>query len=70
MKSGIGCMLIKVGLQSGMVQNGIEYGMMQAYGEGFQLLKASPSLHRSSDKALHREFTGHSVALPKEDGGK
>ncbi len=25
-----------------MVHNGIEYGMMQAYGEGFQLLKASP----------------------------
>jgi 6-phosphogluconate dehydrogenase len=25
-----------------MVHNGIEYGMMQAYGEGFQLLDASP----------------------------
>ncbi len=25
-----------------MVHNGIEYGMMQAYGEGFDLLKASP----------------------------
>jgi 6-phosphogluconate dehydrogenase len=25
-----------------MVHNGIEYGMMQAYGEGFQLLEASP----------------------------
>ena len=25
-----------------MVHNGIEYGMMQAYGEGFELLKASP----------------------------
>ncbi len=25
-----------------MVHNGIEYGMMQAYGEGFELLKSSP----------------------------
>ena len=25
-----------------MVHNGIEYGMMQAYGEGFELLQASP----------------------------
>ena len=25
-----------------MVHNGIEYGMMQAYGEGFQILEASP----------------------------
>ena len=25
-----------------MVHNGIEYGMMQAYAEGFQLLEASP----------------------------
>ncbi len=25
-----------------MVHNGIEYGMMQAYGEGFEILKASP----------------------------
>jgi len=25
-----------------MVHNGIEYGMMQAYGEGFDILKASP----------------------------
>jgi 6-phosphogluconate dehydrogenase len=25
-----------------MVHNGIEYGLMQAYGEGFELLKASP----------------------------
>ena len=25
-----------------MVHNGIEYGMMEAYGEGFELLKASP----------------------------
>lgn len=25
-----------------MVHNGIEYGMMQAYGEGFEMLKASP----------------------------
>jgi 6-phosphogluconate dehydrogenase len=25
-----------------MVHNGIEYGMMQAYGEGFQILDASP----------------------------
>ena len=24
-----------------MIHNGIEYGMMQAYGEGFELLKAS-----------------------------
>jgi len=26
-----------------MVHNGIEYGMMQAYGEGFEILEASPS---------------------------
>jgi 6-phosphogluconate dehydrogenase len=25
-----------------MIHNGIEYGMMQAYGEGFQILEASP----------------------------
>ena len=25
-----------------MIHNGIEYGMMQAYGEGFALLEASP----------------------------
>jgi 6-phosphogluconate dehydrogenase len=25
-----------------MIHNGIEYGMMQAYGEGFEILKASP----------------------------
>jgi 6-phosphogluconate dehydrogenase len=25
-----------------MIHNGIEYGMMQAYGEGFELLKSSP----------------------------
>ncbi|MDP6380578.1 MAG: NADP-dependent phosphogluconate dehydrogenase, partial [Phycisphaerae bacterium] len=25
-----------------MVHNGIEYGMMEAYGEGFEILKASP----------------------------
>ena len=25
-----------------MVHNGIEYGMMEAYGEGFELIKASP----------------------------
>ena len=25
-----------------MVHNGIEYGMMEAYGEGFEMLKASP----------------------------
>jgi len=25
-----------------MIHNGIEYGMMQAYGEGFDILKASP----------------------------
>ncbi len=24
-----------------MIHNGIEYGMMQAYGEGFEMLKAS-----------------------------
>src|SRR6195952_1623132 len=28
-----------------MVHNGIEYGMMQAYGEGFELLQASGILH-------------------------
>ncbi len=28
-----------------MIHNGIEYGMMQAYGEGFELLKASPYAH-------------------------
>ncbi|HEY3991463.1 MAG TPA: decarboxylating 6-phosphogluconate dehydrogenase [Ktedonobacteraceae bacterium] len=34
-----------------MVHNGIEYGMMQAYGEGFEILKASqysPDLHQVS----------------------
>jgi len=34
-----------------MVHNGIEYGMMQAYGEGFEILKASqysPDLHKVS----------------------
>ena len=25
-----------------MIHNGIEYGMMAAYGEGFDILKASP----------------------------
>jgi 6-phosphogluconate dehydrogenase len=29
-----------------MVHNGIEYGMMQAYGEGFQILEASPYAER------------------------
>jgi len=28
-----------------MVHNGIEYGMMQAYGEGYELLKAADMLH-------------------------
>jgi 6-phosphogluconate dehydrogenase len=28
-----------------MVHNGIEYGMMQAYGEGFELLQAAGILH-------------------------
>ena len=29
-----------------MVHNGIEYGIMQAYGEGYELLKAVPIRHR------------------------
>lgn len=35
-----------------MVHNGIEYGMMQAIGEGFELLQHSPIpmiMHRSQD---------------------
>ncbi len=35
-----------------MIHNGIEYGMMQAYAEGFEILKASPyglDLHRISE---------------------
>src|SRR5439155_24713547 len=30
-----------------MVHNGIEYGLMQAYAEGFDILKQSPSLDAS-----------------------
>jgi len=39
-----------------MVHNGIEYGMLQAYGEGFELLKASRfdlNLHRIAQVWLH-----------------
>ena len=32
-----------------MIHNGIEYGMMQAYGEGFELLKASRLRPRSGE---------------------
>jgi 6-phosphogluconate dehydrogenase len=34
-----------------MIHNGIEYGMMQAYSEGFELLS----------KALRNAFGGHAV---------
>ncbi len=34
-----------------MVHNGIEYGMMQALAEGFELLKASPEFHIDLDQA-------------------
>jgi 6-phosphogluconate dehydrogenase len=37
-----------------MIHNGIEYGMMQAYGEGFALLEASPySAHLDFGKVAH-----------------
>jgi len=32
-----------------MVHNGIEYGLMQAYGEGYELLAASPLVHNVPD---------------------
>jgi len=34
-----------------MVHNGIEYGMMQAYGEGFEILQASPYKPNSAEVA-------------------
>ena len=37
-----------------MVHNGIEYGLMEAYGEGFEILKASPyASHFSLGKIAH-----------------
>ena len=37
-----------------MIHNGIEYGMMEAYGEGFELLKASPyGENLKFDKVAH-----------------
>ncbi len=33
-----------------MVHNGIEYGLMQAYAEGFELLKAKPGYHLKIDQ--------------------
>lgn len=37
-----------------MIHNGIEYGMMEAYGEGFELLKSSPySEHLKLDEVAH-----------------
>jgi len=37
-----------------MIHNGIEYGMMEAYGEGFELLKASPyGQNLKFDKVAH-----------------
>jgi len=38
----LNCGAIGAGHFVKMVHNGIEYGMMQAYGEGFDILKASP----------------------------
>jgi 6-phosphogluconate dehydrogenase len=41
-KGYLHCGAIGAGHFVKMVHNGIEYGMMQAYGEGFDILKASP----------------------------
>jgi len=44
-----------------MVHNGIEYGMMQAYGEGFNILKASPYGETLSFEKLSRLWNQGSV---------
>ncbi|MGQ0644803.1 MAG: phosphogluconate dehydrogenase (NAD(+)-dependent, decarboxylating) [Elusimicrobiota bacterium] len=36
-----------------MVHNGIEYGMMQAYAEGFEILRASPYKFKNLEKVSH-----------------
>ncbi len=35
-----------------MVHNGIEYGMMQAYGEGYELIRSVPDLVPDTDKVF------------------
>jgi len=44
-----------------MVHNGIEYGMMQAYGEGFQILEASPYAASFNYAAIARVWNQGSV---------
>ena len=47
-----------------MIHNGIEYGMLQAYAEGFELLNASRQEDSFAAKvitALRNEFGGHAV---------
>lgn len=44
-----------------MVHNGIEYGMMQAYGEGFEILEASPYSGSLDLKAVARVWNHGSV---------
>jgi 6-phosphogluconate dehydrogenase len=44
-----------------MIHNGIEYGMMQAYGEGFALLEASPYKDNFNYQELARLWNQGSV---------
>ena len=44
-----------------MVHNGIEYGMMQAYGEGFDILEASPYSESLDYAAVSRLWNQGSV---------
>ena len=39
-----------------MIHNGIEYGMIQAIAEGFEILEASPPVITGGDKALESWF--------------
>ena len=54
-----------------MVHNGIEYGLMQAYAEGFSIMKAKEPLHLDLTQicAYLAEGFGGAVVAARPDGG-
>ena len=46
-----------------MVHNGIEYGLMQAYAEGFDILRNKDSKRSTRGRALHAEHGGYRGGL-------
>ena len=46
-----------------MVHNGIEYGLLQAYGEGFDILRNKDSKRSAGGRALQSELAGYRGGL-------